>query len=159
MTATTSDPPPRRSSRLPLILGLFLALAGGGGGFLAVRTGLLPFGHGAAPAEGAVPMPPLAPASFVTLDPLVISLPRATGRQFLRIVAALDVPPEHAAEVGALSPRIIDVMNGYLRAVEPADFEDRAVLARLRAQLLRRIQVVAGEGRVRDLLILEFVLT
>jgi flagellar FliL protein len=31
-------------------------------------------------------------------------------------------------------------------------------MARLRAQMLRRIQVVTGEGRVRDLLITEFVL-
>ena len=38
------------------------------------------------------------------------------------------------------------------------DIEDPAALARLRAQMLRRIQVVTGEGQVRDLLITEFVL-
>jgi flagellar FliL protein len=31
-------------------------------------------------------------------------------------------------------------------------------MTRLRAQMLRRIQVVTGEGRVRDLLITRFVL-
>jgi len=31
-------------------------------------------------------------------------------------------------------------------------------LLRLRSQMLRRVQVVTGEGRVRDLLIMEFVL-
>ena len=31
-------------------------------------------------------------------------------------------------------------------------------LVRLRAQMLRRVQMVTGEGRVRDLLITEFVL-
>jgi hypothetical protein len=33
-------------SRLPLIAGLVLALAGAGGGFHAARSGLLPFGGG-----------------------------------------------------------------------------------------------------------------
>ena len=55
-------------------------------------------------------------------------------------------------------PRILDVLNTYLRAVEVRDLEQPASLARLRAQMLRRVQVVTGEGRVRDLLITEFVL-
>ena len=57
-----------------------------------------------------------------------------------------------------LMPRVLDVLNTYLRAVEVRDLEEPAALARLRAQMLRRIQVVTGEGRVRDLLIAEFVL-
>lgn len=55
-------------------------------------------------------------------------------------------------------PRIADVLNTYLRAVEVRDLEAPAATVWLRAQMLRRIQVVAGEGRVRDLLITEFVL-
>jgi flagellar protein FliL len=55
-------------------------------------------------------------------------------------------------------PRIVDVLNGYLRAVEVREFEDPAALVRLRAQMLRRVQIVTGEGRVRDLLVTEFVL-
>ena len=55
-------------------------------------------------------------------------------------------------------PRIVDVMNGYLRALDAAELENPAALVRLRAQMLRRIQIVTGEGRVRDLLITEFVL-
>ena len=49
-------------------------------------------------------------------------------------------------------------MNGYLRAVEVRDIESAAALTRLRAQLLRRVQIVAGQERVNDLLIMEFVL-
>ena len=55
-------------------------------------------------------------------------------------------------------PRIVDVLNTYLRAVEVRDLEEPAAMARLRAQMLRRVQVVTGEGRVRDLLVTEFVL-
>jgi flagellar FliL protein len=68
------------------------------------------------------------------------------------------VAPEDAATVAALMPRVLDVLNTYLRAVQARDIEDPAALARLRAQMLRRIQVVTGDGQVRDLLITEFVL-
>lgn len=152
--------PPKKKSKLPLILGVVLMLAGGAGGFFAVSSGLLG-GHAedAESAEEEAPLvAPLSPMAFVPLDPLIVNMPRSTGRQFLRFTAQLEVAPEHVAEVEAIRPRIVDVMNGYLRAVEPADFEDQMILGTLRSQLLRRIQVVAGEGRVRDLLIIEFVL-
>jgi flagellar FliL protein len=68
------------------------------------------------------------------------------------------VPSAYAGEVAMLKPRILDVLNGYLRAVDPAELEDPAALVRLRAQMLRRIQIVTGEGRVRDLLVTEFVM-
>ena len=55
-------------------------------------------------------------------------------------------------------PPIIDVLNGYLRALEVTDIEDPAALTRLRSQMLRRAQVVAGPERINDLLIMEFVL-
>jgi flagellar FliL protein len=54
-------------------------------------------------------------------------------------------------------PRVVDVLNGFLRAVDVTDLEDPAALLRLRAQMLRRVQIVTGEGAVRDLLVMEFV--
>lgn len=159
MTAAADPTPaPVKRSKLPLILGLVLALAGGGGGFVAVQTGLLAGGADEEHAEEAQILPPIAPVAYVAIDPLIVTLPRSSGRQYLRFVVQLEVAPEHLAEVEAIKPRIIDVMNGYLRAVAPADFEGQGVLEPLRAQLLRRIQVVTGEGRVRDLLIQEFLL-
>lgn len=160
---TAADPAPapgKKSLKLPLLLGLALAVAGGGGGFVAMRALGAGGGEGAAQAVETVDehaAPPVA-VGYVALDPLLVNLPRASGRQFLRFAATLEVDPAHAAEVESLRPRIADVMNSYLRAVEPADFEDQMILAQLRSQLLRRIQVVAGEGRVRDLLVIEFVL-
>ena len=55
-------------------------------------------------------------------------------------------------------PRIIDVLNTYLRAVSEDELGKPAALERLRAQMLRRIQVVTEQGQVKDLLITEFVL-
>jgi flagellar FliL protein len=55
-------------------------------------------------------------------------------------------------------PRILDVLNSYLRAISFAMSKTPSAMARLRAQMLRRVQIVTGEGRVRDLLVTEFVL-
>ena len=159
--ADPAEAPPKKSSKLPLILGLVLAVVGGAGGFLAVRMGLLAGGsHESADAshDDSVPLAPLGPMAYVAIEPLTINMPRSLGRQFLRFTVSLEVDPARVAEVETLKPRIVDVLNSYLRAIEPADFENQMILTELRAQLLRRIQVVTGEGRVRDLLIIEFVL-
>jgi len=158
--ADLDESAPPKKSKLPLIAGLVLAIAGGGGGFFAVKSGII----GGSSDPGAVKeasdesAEPFAQIAFVALDPLVISLPDQGSRALLRFAAQLEVAPEYAAEVEAVKPRIIDVLNGYLRAVEIAELEDPTALMRLRGQMLRRVQIVTGEGRVRDLLIMEFVI-
>lgn len=157
---------PEKRSWLPLVLGVALALGAGAGGFLAMRGGMLPVGalagvsgEGPVAADGGKDAPrPLIDAGYVPLDPLIISMPPASGHRHLRFAAQLEVPPDQVAAVTALTPRIVDVLNGYLRAVEIADLEDPTALMRLRAQMLRRVQVVTGPERVRDLLVMEFVL-
>jgi flagellar FliL protein len=153
-TPPAPDPQPARArrSRKPLLIGLALALLAGGGGFAAVATGLL-----FAP-QASAPVAPLPAIAFVPIEPLIISLDPAGRSRHLRFSAQIETPSDRAAEVAALMPRIVDVLNGYLRAVGVAEIEDPAALVRLRAQMLRRIQIVTGEGRVRDLLITEFVL-
>jgi flagellar FliL protein len=153
--ADPAAPPPPKGSRLPLLLGLALAVAGGAGGFLAVQAGLLGGGgeevaEPAADGHGAAPV-----AAFVPLPPLTVNI--AGGDRFLRFAGQVEVDPAHLDEVAALTPRIVDVLNGYLRAVEPRDLESSAALLSIRSQLLRRVQVVAGADRVRDLLVMEFV--
>lgn len=154
--ADPAAPPLAKKSKLPLLLGLALAVAGGAGGFLAVQAGLLggggeaaepaqeAHGHGAAPVAGFVPLPPL-------------TVNIAGGDRFLRFAGQVEVDPAYLDEVTQLTPRIVDVLNGYLRAVEPRDLESPAALLSIRSQLLRRVQVVAGADRVRDLLVMEFV--
>ncbi|WP_019955533.1 flagellar basal body-associated FliL family protein [Yoonia vestfoldensis] len=161
MTAAADPAPePRKGSKKPLFIGLALALVGGGGGFFVVQSGLLAGGAGAehTPNHAESTMAPLDVA-FVALDPLVISLPATNGRDHLRFSAQLEVPHAYVAEVEAIKPRIVDVLNGYLRAVALAELENPAALARMRSQMLRRVQVVAGDGRISDLLIMEFVLS
>jgi len=148
---------PRKRSKLPLLIGAVLALVLGAGGFFATYTGLV-FGP-ASDAQAARPeVAALPDIAFVPIPPVVISLGAAAQNAHLRMIAQLEVNKSHADEVTLLMPRIQDVLNGYLRAVEGAQLEDPTALVRLRAQMLRRLQIVTGEGRVRDLLITEFVL-
>lgn len=150
------DAPPKKKSKLPILIGLVLALALGGGGFYATYAGLI-LGANAAP-EHAMDGEAMPDIAFVPIDPVVVSLAGAAGNRHLKFTSQLEVEMMHAAEVTLLLPRILDVLNSYLSAVDPKSLEGQAAIVRVRAQLLRRIQIVTGEGRVRDLLITEFVL-
>jgi flagellar FliL protein len=177
MTATDTLPEaaPKRS-RLPLFLGLALGLAGAGGGFMATRLGLLQIsgataensvgqgeqGEGASSeaSEGSLGGDDIANAAttFIPLDPMIVNVDDPTGRRFLRFAAQIEAEPGQAASLESIKPRFSDVLNGYLRAVSLSDLENPQALDLLRGQMLRRLQTVAGEGKIRDLLIIEFVL-
>lgn len=166
-TVDDVDVEEKKPSKLPMIIGIILALAGGGGGFFAAQSGM--FGGAEESAkhdsesvdhtdEEGIETAPLPDVSFVEVPQLVISLgPRAQANH-LRFRASLEVPKEHAVEIEGILPRVQDVLNSYLRALEPRDLEAPGALIKLRGQMLRRVRLVAGEGRVRDLLVLEFVL-
>ena len=69
----------------------------------------------------------------------------------------LEVEKKYLTEVELLKPRVLDVLNSYLRAVEIRQLQDPGALLKLRAQMFRRVQIATGEGRVRNFLITEFV--
>lgn len=150
--ASGQAPPPRRR-RLPMLIALALAPLAAGGAFYAVWSGLVPL-PGLSPAGEVEALPTVA---YVPVEPILVSLPAGPRTRYLRFAAQIEVDRSRAAEVQAIMPRILDVLNGYLRALDVAEIEDPAALLRLRAQMLRRIRMVAGEGRVRDLLVTEFV--
>lgn len=141
----------------PLLVGLVLAAVLGAGGFYATWSGMILGGETHAAAGEGVPGP-LTGIAFVPLETMVISLGPDSTSNHLRFTAQVEVVDSAAADVALLAPRIMDVLNSYLRAIDTASIEDPGAMARLRAQMLRRIQIVTGEGRVRDLLITEFVL-
>ncbi|MCC5970254.1 MAG: flagellar basal body-associated FliL family protein [Pararhodobacter sp.] len=149
---------PRRKGIPPLILGLGLAMALAGAGFYATFTGLVSV-DSALQGSRQEPMgtPSAAAFAYVPIAPITINLGLRGQSRHLRFAAQLEVAPQEAAEVGHLMPRILDVLNIYLRALETHELEEPAALIRLRAQMLRRIQIVTGPGRVNDLLITEFV--
>jgi flagellar FliL protein len=150
---------PKKKSKKPLIIGFVLALILGGGGFYATWSEMILGSAEEHLAEGeAGALSPMPDIAFVPVEPLIVSIGPGENGRHLRFSSQLEVSGGHSEEVTMLLPRIVDVMNGYLRAIDIQEFDDPAALVRMRAQLLRRIQIVTGEGRVRDLLVTEFVL-
>lgn len=149
-----------------LVFGVLGALVLGAAAFFVTYSGIFPStDYGSKAAEGSLSAPVEdgrgdveANVTFVALDPLTISLGKFASSRHLRFQGYLEVEPAVAVEVERLSPRILDVLNTYLRAISESELEDPVSMNRLRAQMLRRVQVVVGEENVRDLLITEFVL-
>ncbi len=154
-----NDEVKKKGILMPLLIGLILCLAGAGGGFFAVQSGIIGGAGSSSSAERvAKPSSRSDDVAFLPIEPLIISIGEAGANRHLRFQAQLEVDTAYADEVTAIMPRIVDVLNGYLRALRLADIEDNVALFRLRAQMLRRVQLVAGPDRVKDVLIQEFVL-
>lgn len=95
---------------------------------------------------------------FVNLEPMVVTLgPKATSK-YLKISISIETTKDHVKTVERLAPRFRDVLNTYLRAVDEKDLVEPFAMTRLRAQMLRRIQVAASSDAVSDVLITDFVL-
>ncbi len=157
---TEAAPPPKRS-RAPLLIGLALFVLLGAGGFYAMFSGIvtLPTGQkdeNHRPSYAAA-NPEDAP-TFVPIGEMVIPLGPNANAKFLVIDTQIETRREDAAALEALRPRILDVFNTFLRAVEESDIEAPSATIRLRAQLLRRASAVAAPIQPRDLLITSFVL-
>lgn len=153
---------PRKSGKKGIVFGILLAIAGGIGGYFITASGLLPIGGAKAVKEAektekGASAKPLPDVAFVDLPPVIVSVNAGDSRH-LKFHAQLEVNASYAADVEKMQPRIMDVLNSYLRAVELSDLEDSLALVRIRGHLLRRIGIVTGEGRVRDVLVMEFVL-
>jgi len=163
-----NDEKPAKKNKKGILIGGIGAILLGAGGFYATYSGIIlaeksDSGHevsntyddGGHDSNGP---PQTHDVVFVALDPLTISLGKFSSSRHLRFKSQLEVEPDAVGDVEHLRPRIIDVLNTYLRAVSESELEDPASMNRLRSQMLRRVQVVVGEGKVRDLLIMEFVL-
>jgi flagellar FliL protein len=153
----------KKGGKLGLVIGGVLMLGLGGGAFFAVYSGAIPTPsrHAAADAHADKPADSHAaapPPAFMPMAPILVTLGKGDALRQLQLTAQLEVAPDRLADVTALTPRVLDVLNTYLRAVDPAVIEDPSAMLRMRAQMLRRVQVVTGEGLVRDLLVSEFIL-
>jgi flagellar protein FliL len=154
----TSVEQPRKRSKKPLLAGLLLAVLGGGAGFYGVYSGMI-LGHDAPAGDAAkAEVGSLPDVAFVPIESVILALGAPAKNRHLKFTAQIEVASAYQADVALMTPRILDVFNSYLSAIDPQTLEESAAIMRVRAQLLRRVQVVVGEGRVRDLLITEFVL-
>lgn len=151
----------KKRSKLMLLVSLALAVVGAGAGFAAVSTGLLPLGAGGGKEEQRKPEKASLDASgisYVEIQPIMVSFHAPGQAHQLKFRAQLEVNALDKTDVARLTPRITDMMNGYLRALTLEELKDPLALIRIRSHLHSRIDILVGKAAVRDVLIMEFVL-
>ena len=89
---------------------------------------------------------------------IVIPLGPKANSEFLILEAEIEVAPEDKEALIAQMPRVRDMFNTYLRAVEARDLEAQDATLRLRSHLLRRLTVLLAPLTPRDLLFTTFIL-
>jgi len=122
-------------------------------------------GHGGA-AEGAAADPSLgviAPGpdgvTFYTLPDMVMNIQSGEGRPtFLKLKLTLEM---HDAAVATHlqqeMPRLQDMFTGFIRELRPEDLSGSAGTYQLRAEILRRVNLIAAPGKVDAVLIEEML--
>lgn len=151
---TSTEPEARKRNRLMGgIVGLLLMCLAGAGTYL-VTSGRLSSGNSAETKskDGA-----FSDVGFIPLQPLTVAIGASSDRRFLRFRGELEVDKRFQAEIETLIPRVIDVLNTYLQSLELKEIESPSSLLALRSQMRRRVDLVVGGDRVKDLLIMEFV--
>ncbi|MCS6627609.1 flagellar basal body-associated FliL family protein [Roseibacterium beibuensis] len=135
---------------------------GGGGHGKAEKKG--GGGHGA-PADGEA-NPALGVISegpdgvtFYTLPDMVVNIQDPSGKPtFLKLKLTLEMHDYALAEhLQAEMPRMQDMFQGFLRELRPEDLAGSAGSFQLRAEILRRVNLIAAPGKVDAVLIEEML--
>ncbi len=145
---------PGKLKKIIVMLVLLIAL-GGGAGF-AAYSGLipLPFFH----ADDKASMPDLETTVFVPLPKITIPLGENAKARYLSAQFSIETEKPYTKRIETLQPRLMDMFNTYLRAVEEKQLLEPSRFQSLQAQMLRRARLVAGEDAVKNILVQEFIL-
>lgn len=155
---TTPEDPPIKQGKALIFLSIPMSLAIGAGLFWGVTQYLPQTGESHATDQQITSSYAIDDLEFVAMDPIVVSMNRGKTKHHLRFKAELEVPAAHQRDVEKLIPRVVDVFNAFLRALDLDDIEHPTALHNIRAQMLRRAKIVLGDSKVNDLLVTEFVL-
>jgi flagellar FliL protein len=141
-----------------------MLLLGGGGGdethvAEAGEHGEVADGHGGSGGRGSGGGA-AEHAYFYEIPQMQITIQNGSGGfAHVQITFSLEIPDEDMAhDLDENLPRILDQFQGFLRELRPEDLAGSAGAERLRLELLRRVNLVMGEGQVRAVLITQFVI-
>jgi len=93
--------------------------------------------------------------TFYTLPDMLVNIQSADGKPtFLQLKLTLEM---HDADLAATlqeeAPRMQDMFQGFLRELRPEDLAGSAGSYQLRAEILRRVNLIAAPGKVDAVLI------
>lgn len=131
----------------------------GGSGKKAEKKG---GSHGpAAPTDGSLGVIAEGPdgVTFYTLPDIVVNIQAPDGRPtHLKLKLTLEMHDAHVAEqLQTEMPRMLDMFQGFLRELRPEDLAGNAGTFQLRAEILRRVNLIAAPGEVDAVLIEEML--
>jgi flagellar FliL protein len=158
----------KASSKKPLLFGLIGALILGGATAYTTMSGLveIPFIGGGKEdhdehesKDAHAPIYEEGEFTYVPIDDLYVAILKDGQHKQLRLSLNIETSEKHAKDVQNAMPRIRDMLNTYLRAIEEEDLTDPSALERLRAQILKRLHLVMPPDAVNDLLVTDFIIS
>ncbi|RZJ40721.1 MAG: flagellar basal body protein FliL, partial [Brevundimonas sp.] len=122
-------------------------------------------GHGGGGAEGeanpALGVITEGPdgVTFYTLPDMVVNIQADNGRPtYLKLKLTLEMhDAELASQLQGEMPRMQDMFQGFLRELRPEDLSGSSGTFQLRAEILRRVNLIAAPGKVDAVLIEEML--
>ena len=120
-------------------------------------------GHGAKegeadPALGKISEGPDG-VTFWTMPDMVVNIQSIDGKPtFLKLKLTLEMSDPYLAEhLQAEAPRLQDMFQGFLREIRPEELNGSAGTFQLRAEILRRVNLIAAPEKVDAVLIEEML--
>ncbi len=143
--------------KLVILLLVFVALVAGGGfaaWFFLIKTPEGGEGNNTKVVEEKIVRGPM-----VNLDPFVVNLADPIGRRYLK--TTMDVEVVDAAAAAALSadmPRIKDTILLLLSSKTFADIDSLDKKLELKDEIVERMNLIVGQGKIINLYFTEFVI-
>ncbi len=112
----------------------------------------------AAPGAGVIAEGP-GGVTFYTLPPMTVNIQSSDGRPtYLKLKLTLEMKDaDLAGTLQEQQPRMQDMFQGFLRELRPEDLAGSAGSYQLRAEILRRVNLIAAPSKVDAVLIEEML--
>ena len=110
------------------------------------------------PAAGTIAAGPDG-VTFYTLPDMIVNIQSPDGRPtYLKLKLTLEMKDaDLASHLQGEAPRMQDMFQGFLRELRPEDLAGSAGSYQLRAEILRRVNLIAAPGKVDAVLIEEML--
>ena len=97
--------------------------------------------------------------TFYTLPDMIVNIQTPDGRPtYLKLKLTLEMKDAAlAAHLQEETPRMQDMFQGFLRELRPEEMQGSAATYQLKAELLRRVNLIAAPGKVDAVLIEEML--